>query len=102
MQKFTDTKVNKKLLIWTILVALSSILTTNASGEFFHVKTKFILYVTIKAVVILLIAVFWWYVIELFVQIKNKNKKIIAFTKYFLVYFLIMLFFLLLTWPRNI
>lgn len=56
-------------------------------------------YIFIKLVVFSLIILFWQVVNFTCNGIKNKNKNIISFLKFFGIYFVFMLFFLLLTWP---
>lgn len=103
MQKLTDTKITKKTILWSVLKIIINVLTLIVSKDFFVVTQKnTLLYFIIRIIVFFCITFFVKSVIELIIQIKNKNRKVISFIKYFLVYFLLMLFFLLLTWPRNI
>jgi len=53
----------------------------------------------VKVIVFLLLVLFWQLVPILYYLVKNKNTEVICFLKHFGVYFLIMLIFLLLTWP---
>lgn len=57
------------------------------------------LYIFTKIAVLVALILFWQEVPKVIKRIKDKDKKTLIFYKYFVIYFLIMLVFLILTWP---
>lgn len=57
------------------------------------------LYLAFKPIACFLIVLFWCKFMQIAEEIKHKNSDALQFTKVFIFYFSIMMFFLLLTWP---
>ena len=100
MQGIKGKKISGKYLILIILVFASFILSSFTHKNFFGASGESLkLYITIRILSLFVFVAFWHFVIELFIKIKKKDKKACSFLKYFLIYFVIMLVFLILTWP---
>ncbi len=52
-----------------------------------------------KILFLILLLIIWNFIIKGIIKIKNKDDKLIKFLKYFIPYWIIMIVFLLVTWP---
>lgn len=57
---------------------------------------KIILY---KSIYLILLIISWYYISKLYIGIRDKNNETRSFIKYFLIYWITMIVFLIITWP---
>ena len=93
---------NVNVRSWFLVISLFHFFITTYTDTIVFGRVDFVsfpVYIVVKLVVFVLLVFFWQMAPVIYHRIKNKNIETICFFKHFGVYFLIMLVFLLLTWP---
>ncbi len=100
IKNLKNIKVDNMNIVYLILSTITFAITYFLSDNFFIVlQSRRGAYILVRILEFIAIWGFWYFIINLFRKLKNKDEKTIEFAKYFFIYFAIMLFFTILTWP---